>query len=111
MGKKGAKLTGDAEAAAQAFVARVGSIGDVSSKKMFGGVGVFESGTMFGIVDSAGHLFLRSGPSNEALFEEHGSARHGKMPYLSIPAAVLSDDATLVEWASLAAQAAHAAKK
>jgi DNA transformation protein len=111
MGRKGARLTSGAESAAAAFVARVAAIGDVTSKKMFGGLGIFESGTMFGIVDSTGMVFLRGGVTNEARFETAGSQRHGKMPYFAIPDDVLGDDAAVVEWARLAAQVARDAKK
>ena len=110
MGKKGAKLTSSATDAATALVARIEGIGDVTSKKMFGGVGIFESGVMFGIIDSGGAPFLRAGPSNEERFEEAGSTRHGRMPYYSIPDSVLADDGTLAEWAAAAAQVAHEAK-
>lgn len=111
MGKKGAKLTTDAESAAARVVADLGDLGEVSSRKMFGGLGIFESGTMFGIVDSSGGVFLRAGDSNAMLFEEAGSHRHGKMPYYSVPDSVLGDPSALRGWGSAAIDASRSAKK
>ena len=111
MGKKGARLTGDAEAAATELIDRIASTGDVSSKKMFGGVGIFEGGTMFGIVDSKGGVFLRSDDDNAEMFETAGSERHGKMPYYSVPDSVLADRGTLTEWAASAIAASRRARE
>ena len=111
MGTKGSKLTTDAEAVAAEIVGRLASLGDVTSKKMFGGVGLFQAGTMFGIVDSSGGFFLRAGEANRASFESAGSERHGKMPYFSVPAAVFDDPKEFVTWGATAAAVAHAAKK
>lgn len=111
MGKKGSKLTSDAESAAAGLVTSLADLGEVSSRKMFGGLGIFESGTMFGIVDSSGRIFFRAGESNMALFEEAGSDRHGKMPYYSIPDSVLDDPASLRSWGDAAVGASRTAKK
>jgi TfoX/Sxy family transcriptional regulator of competence genes len=43
MGKKGDKDTGAAAASAERLVPLLAKTGGVTSKKMFGGVGVFES--------------------------------------------------------------------
>ena len=79
--------------------------------KMFGGVGIFQNGTMCGIVDSSGRLFLRAGAGNRAMFEAAGSERHGKMPYFSVPDAVRDDAGLLRDWAKASATAAREAKK
>lgn len=111
MGKKGAKLTGDAQAVAARLVADLVELGEVSSRKMFGGLGIFESGTMFAIVDSSGSVFFRAGDSNAALFEDAGSSRHGKMPYYSVPDSVLGDPSSLKDWGAAAVDASRSAKK
>ena len=111
MGKKGAKLTTDAESAAVRLVNGLADLGDVSSRKMFGGVGIFEGGTMFGIVDSSGGVYLRSGPGNAALFEQAGSVSHGKMPYFSVPDSILGDAAALHDWGTAAVEASRSEKK
>lgn len=110
MGKKGDKDTGAATASAEHLVPKLAEAGEVTSKKMFGGVGVFESGTMFGIIDSAGAIFFRAG-DNVAHFEAAGSSRHGKMPYFSVPDSVLGDSGELLAWAQTAIDASRAAKK
>ena len=111
MGQKGAKLTSDSETAAERLVQGLADIGDVSSRKMFGGFGVFETGTMFAIVDPRGGVFLRAGETNTQLFEEAGSHRHSKMPYYSIPDSVLADSTTLRRWAESAVSVSRQAKK
>lgn len=111
MGDKGDRLTGDSKAVADTLVDRLALLGDVSSKTMFGGVGIFESGTMFGIVDSKGGVFLRGDAANAAQFEAAGSERHGKMPYFSVPDSVLADPAELARWGRSAVEVSRSAKK
>jgi DNA transformation protein len=111
MGEKGAKMSQGAGSAVEQLVDRLGPIGEISSRKMFGGYGVFESGTMFALVNSAGVVHLKVDDSNRSRFEEAGSERHGRMPYFQIPADVLSDEGRLREWAAVSIAIAHAAKK
>ena len=111
MGEKGARLTTDATATAGWLVDELEPVGDVTSKKMFGGYGVFSDGVMFAIVDSAGTVYLRTGDANLADFETAGAHKHGRMPYHQIPSAVLEDPAQLAVWAGTAAAVARAAKK
>jgi len=111
MGKKGAKLTGDATARMERLVDPLGSLGEVTSKKMFGGYGVFCEGVMFALVDSAGVAHLRADESTVERFQRAGSTKHSRMPYWSIPAPVLNDQEKLVEWATDALAVAGAAKK
>lgn len=99
MGKKGAKLTAVSTEIAAELVRQLRDLGDVSSKKMFGGSGIFESGKMFAFVDSEGEVFLKADDSNRQQFEEAGAAKHGRMPYFEVPQAILEDDADLKKWA------------
>ena len=78
---------------------------------MFGGYGVFESGVMFVLVDSAGVAHLRADDSTRARFEAVRAAKHGKMPYWSIPEPILGDHDQLLVWAGEALEVARAAKK
>ncbi len=57
MGEKGARLTGTAVETAEQFLGELPAIADLSSRRMFGGVGVFAEGKMFAIVDSGGFSF------------------------------------------------------
>ena len=111
MGEKGSKRTAAAETTAEEVTAQLADLGDVTSKKMFGGMGIFESGTMFAIVDSKGALFFRGGDSNQETFEAAGSERHGKMPYWSVPDGVRGDADTLQAWGAAAVEASRHAKK
>lgn len=99
MGTKGDKHTNAAAAVAADFVDRVASLGEVTSKKMFGGHGIFEGGKMFAIIDSSGDLYLKASDANRGDFEAAGAEKHGRMPYWSIPADVLEDDEKLRTWA------------
>lgn len=107
MGEKGAKLTGAATEAAADLVDRLSPLGEVTSKKMFGGVGVFIEGSMFALIDSGGSLFFKVGDANQQAYEDAGSERHGRMPYAEVPAQVWADDRTLVEWARWSAELAR----
>jgi DNA transformation protein len=111
MGEKNARLTGDATESAERLVDALGSLGDVTSRKMFGGYGVFCDGVMFALVDSTGLAHLRADESSADAFEEAGSAKHSRMPYWSIPDAVLANDTQLVTSATQALTIAKSAKK
>lgn len=111
MGKKGEKRTGDAAAAAEAAVAGLAPMGDVTSKGMFGGYGIFLDGVMFGLIDSSGALHLRVSDDTRGQFEKAGGEAHGRMPYYSVPEAVRSDGKKLLTWAQQAGAVAKAAKK
>lgn len=99
MGVKGDKNTADGQLAAELLVSRLEAIAGISSKKMFGGHGVFHRGKMFGIVDSKGQAYFKVGEANRHEYEEKGSHKHGKMPYYSIPGSILNDGESLLVWA------------
>lgn len=107
MGEKGDKKTSAAYAAGEMFVDRVRPLGEVTSKKMFGGVGIFIEGNMFALVNPAGDVFLKVDDSNRGQFEAAGTESHGRMPYYVIPAAVLADDDRLLAWAGESAAIAR----
>lgn len=101
MGTKGDKHAPGASESVEAFVDRLRPLGDIHSKKMFGGYGVFEAGKMFALVNSQGAIFLKAaGDADREKFVQAGSQQHGRMPYFEIPEAVLSDDDQLAEWAA-----------
>ncbi|MGW9684633.1 TfoX/Sxy family protein [Flagellimonas sp. 2504JD1-5] len=98
MGAKGDKMTNDSVLAAELLVQKLGSIGSIKAKKMFGGHGLFHEGKMFGIVDSKGAAYLKADATILEIFEKAGTHKHGKMPYYSIPETVLKNHAMLLEW-------------
>ena len=89
----------DPATAAQELIADLGPLGELRSKAMFGGRGVFCDGTMFALVDRAGATYLRVDDATIADFDELGSTSHGRMPYWTIPPSVRIDDDLLETWA------------
>ncbi len=110
MGEKGSRQTHAGAAAAESMVAGLAPLGDVTSKKMFGGHGIFCDGVMFGLVASSGTVHLRADESTRAGFVEAGSTKHGRMPYWTVPAAVLESEDEMLRWAKQSLDVARAAK-
>ena len=77
MGKKGDKLINSSTQAAEDLQRRLSTLGEITTKKMFGGYGIFESGKMFALVDSAGGVYLKADDTNRGRFEEVGSKIRG----------------------------------
>lgn len=111
MGEKGARHTAVAAVAAEILAEKLEPLGEVSTKKMFGGNGIFCDGVMFTIIDSAGTGFFRVDDSTRTTYERAGSVAHGRMPYQSIPEPVLADDEALLSWGREALAVAKAHKK
>lgn len=90
--------------------------GDFESKSMFGGIGFFHEGLMFGMI--AGDKFkLKVDDENKPDFVARGMEVHHSpekkkgMPYWEVPAEVIEDHTELVKWAGKAYAAAVRAKK
>lgn len=108
-------------AAVDRILQRLVALGDVWARAMFGGAGLYRDAFMFGLISSKGALYLRSDDGNRAAMEAAGAApfqpfthKPMRMPYHSVPAAVLDDADTLTAWAEAACGAAAraaAAKK
>lgn len=98
MGMKGDKMKKDSVESANYMVESLGSIDGISTKKMFGGHGIFYNGKMFAMVNSKGQVHLKADDSNKSFFEEHGSEKHSKMPYYSVPEAVFESKDELINW-------------
>ena len=99
MGNKGDKLTSMSKEAAEQLLEQLSLITGVTSKKMFGGHGIFCDKKMFGMITAKGGMFLKVDDSNRADYEEKGSTKHHRMPYYSIPSEILEDQDLLIEWA------------
>lgn len=111
MGDKGTTKGAAARVAAASLQEDLEPWGDITSKGMFGGYGLFKDGVMFAIVDPGGQCFLRGDDASAEEFESSDSERHGRMPYWTIPASVRDDGARLLEWARAAHHRAVAAKR
>ncbi len=92
-------------------------VAPVTSRRMFGGVGIYADGVFFGVIDN-NQIFLRTGPGNLADYESVGSAAFQPMgpdtkpmSYHELPVGVLEDVAKLRLWVSKAITEATATKK
>lgn len=111
MGEKGARQSQQGAEAAEAVVADLSSLGDITSKKMFGGHGIFCDGVMFGLIDSNGTVHLRADEATADDFEGSGSSKHGRMPYWTVPAEVLESETDFAEWGAKALEVARSSKR
>ena len=111
MGEPGAKAGQAADETCEQVVQDLTPLGDVTSRKMFGGYGIFNDSAMFALVNSEGDLFLKADDTNRPRFKEVNSKQHGKMPYFQAPSEVMEDSDALLDWANISLQIAHAAKK
>lgn len=92
----------------------------IVARSMFGGVGFFKDGTMFGLI-ADNRFFLKTDDSNRPEYERAGSdpftyegrGRRMVMPYYTVPEDVLEDPDDLRAWArrSIAIALAAAAAK
>jgi DNA transformation protein len=91
----------------------------VSARPMFGGVGLFHGGTMFGLI-TRDELFLKVGDANRAAYEAAGEApfsyetKHGThtiSSYWRCPPDLLDDVETFQAWARQAVEAAVVAAR
>ena len=81
-------------------------LGQVTSRRMFGAVGLYQGGLFFGLV-SGDTLYFKVGDRNRADYEERGMRRFRpyrdrpelSMTYYEVPADVLEDAEELIVWA------------
>jgi DNA transformation protein and related proteins len=94
-------------------------LGPVSARRMFGGIGLFLNGTMFGLI-AREELFFKVGDRNRAAFEAAGEApftyatkngTHTLGSYWRCPPELLDDGETFRDWARGAIEAAAAATR
>ncbi len=78
----------------------------VTAKRMFGGVGFFQEGKMFGMLNSKGNFLLKVDDSNREDYLERGMApfshdrnKKGSMPYYEVPLDVIENKKQLTGWA------------
>ena len=100
MGIKGDKSGESAAMSVELLQEKLATIDGITTKKMFGGYGVFHDGKMFALVNSAGEVYFKCDDSNKAKFEQAGSHSHGKMPYFAVPKSVMDDFDQLIAWAN-----------
>ena len=88
---------------------------EFTSRKMFGGIGIFSEKIMFSLIYD-GVLYFRSTKdiaskySKESFQFQHPS-RDSKMPYWGVPEQILNDKAKILDWANNAFTLAKSLKK
>ena len=90
------------------IVDKLSSLGDVWSRAMFGGYGIFHEGLMFALV-SDDTLYFKVDDSNREMYVKAGSTKfpHG-ISYWEVPEEVFEDAARLHEWADISIAIARA---
>jgi DNA transformation protein and related proteins len=102
---------------------QLGALSALRSNRMFGGVGLYSDGLFFGLIDDD-TVFFKTDDSNIAPYRERNMPRFMPFPdrpeavlgYHQVPADVIEDAETFVDWArrsvavALAAQARKAAR-
>jgi len=93
------------------IVDKLSGVGDVSSRAMFGGYGIFNESLMFALI-SDGVLYFKVDDSNREIYEKAGSSKfqHG-ISYWEVPTEVFEDTARLYEWANISIGIAQAKAK
>ena len=91
-------------------------LGDVTSRSMFGGVGLYHRDVFFGII-ARDTLYLKVGESNRADYARARTKaftpyanRSGSMTYYAVPLEVLENAQELAIWARKATAAAAASR-
>ena len=90
MGEKGSKKTKESDISLAIILHNSGKFKKVSYKSMFGGYGIFNDNVMFAMVHNS-DVFLKVDDTNIDTLRALGGKKHGKMPYFSIPKAVLEN--------------------
>jgi DNA transformation protein and related proteins len=102
---------------------QLAGLGNVSTRRMFGGVGLYAGELFFGLIDDD-TLFFKTDESNAAEYQARRMPRFmppanrplGPMGYHQVPAEIIEDGESLVVWArkavavALSAQAKKARK-
>jgi len=84
---------------AELLVEKLSTLGAITSKRMFGGHGIFYNAKMFAMVDSKGVCYFKVDDRLQKEFAQLGSKPNARMPYASIPKGVFNDLDQLHNWA------------
>ena len=66
-------------------------LGNISTRKMFGGMCLYLDGDVFALMSSDGQLYLKAMGDLVAELSDGGATQFHNMPYWSIPDAALDD--------------------
>jgi len=101
----------------QYILEQLGSLAGVTSRRMFGGVGLYSGELFFGLIDDD-TLFFKTDDTNSAEYTARNIPRFmppanrpmGPMGYHQVPADVIEDAEALVSWARQAVAVALASR-
>jgi len=79
-------------------------LGDLSHRKMMGGLSIYHAGTIFSMVNRSGVVFLKAKGDFAAEMQAAGAVQFGedhgrRMPYWTLPEAALDDPELACDWA------------
>ena len=77
-------------------------LGGVTGRKMFGGLGLYREGAIFGLVSSSGTIYLKATGELAAELKCGQSEQFHNMPYWSLPDKALEDPNLCVNLANRA---------
>ena len=100
MGLKGEKNTELSNQLAELLEEKLAVIGGITTKKMFGGSGLFHEGKMFGLIDSKANCFLKANDDNKSDFIKSGGEQHSRMPYYSVSEGIIDNSDILLPMAN-----------
>ena len=80
---------------------KLAPIGDVKSRAMFSGYGIFHRGLMFALITDD-ILYFKVNDTNRQMYQQAGSTPfpHG-ISYWEVPTEVIEDDLRLLEWVGI----------
>ena len=78
----------------------------VTSRHMFGGVGIYAGDVMCALISSEDELYFKADDENRSDYEALGAEQFHSMPYFALPAEVLEDDEALESWLNKSIEAA-----
>lgn len=92
------------------------SVGPITTRKLFGGLGIYAEGKIIAVVLSTGALFVKGDAQSAVDYEHLGMERwtytnkktgkHTAMPYWQVPDSALDEPDEMAELAGLAMQTA-----
>lgn len=99
MGAKAKKSKEEIIELLDVILKKLEGIEGITSKRMFGGAGVFIDKQMFAMVTGHGQYMFKTNPETCQKYEEAGSEKFMSMPYHNIPDRVFNDQNLLLTWA------------
>ena len=104
------------DAAVQSLLSPMSAVRPITSRKMFGGVGIYCDGVFFAVIDDD-RLYFKVDAGNLADYEARQAAQWtiegptgGAMPYREVPKEVLDDGEMLGEWIDRSVEVAQRKK-